>query len=147
VVKIMVLGIRFIVGIFQQTILWLLLSLLVACASGPTAQIVASQEGQVGAPSATYQETSQTVPKAAQTLLMAAQQALDQGDSRGAERYIEKAQRLAPSAGEVYALWGAVYATEGQLDLAQSMYQRALALFPGNSSQARAIRERLNALR
>lgn len=133
--------------IFQQTILWLSLSLLVACASRPTAQIVASQEGQTGAPSATYQETSQTLPKAAQSLLITAQQALDQGDTRGAERAIEKAQRLAPSAGDVYALWGAVYATEGQLDLARSMYQRALALFAGNSSQASAIREKLNALR
>ena len=132
--------------IYQQTILWLSLSLLVACASRPTAQIVASQEGQTGAPSATYQETSQTLPKAAQSLLITAQQALDQGDTRGAERAIEKAQRLAPSAGDVYALWGAVYATEGQLDLARSMYQRALALFAGNSSQASAIREKLNAL-
>ncbi len=61
---------------------------------------------------------------------------LEQGDLLNAKRHLDNAGKLDPNNSEILALWGLVYTREGEPELADDSFQRALRVNPGNS-QAR----------
>jgi type IV pilus assembly protein PilF len=61
---------------------------------------------------------------------------LNQGDMANARRHLNNAATLDANNSEVFALWGLVYAQEGEPDLADESFRRALRVDPANS-QAR----------
>jgi type IV pilus assembly protein PilF len=61
---------------------------------------------------------------------------IEQGDMPSARRHLNNAATLDSNNSEVFALWGLVYSREGEPDLADESFRRALRVNPGNS-QAR----------
>lgn len=61
---------------------------------------------------------------------------LEQGDMPNVRRHLNNAATLDSNNSEVFALWGLLYAREGEPDLADESFRRALRVNPGNS-QAR----------
>jgi type IV pilus assembly protein PilF len=61
---------------------------------------------------------------------------LEQDDLPNAKRHLANATSLDGNNSEVYAIWGLVYSREGEEDLADESFRRALRINPGNS-QAR----------
>jgi type IV pilus assembly protein PilF len=61
---------------------------------------------------------------------------IEQGDMPNARRHLNNAARLDANSSEVFALWGLVYSREGEPELADESFRRALRVNPANS-QAR----------
>jgi type IV pilus assembly protein PilF len=61
---------------------------------------------------------------------------IEQGDMPNARRHLNNAAAIDSNNSEVFALWGLVYSREGEPDLADESFRRALRVNPGNS-QAR----------
>lgn len=61
---------------------------------------------------------------------------LEQNDLANTKRHLANAENLDNNNSEVFAIWGLVYAQEGEVDLAEEKFQRALRINSKNS-QAR----------
>ncbi len=61
---------------------------------------------------------------------------LEQGDLTNAKRHLDNASAIDPENSEILALWGLVYSREGEPDLSDESFRRALRIDPANS-QAR----------
>ena len=61
---------------------------------------------------------------------------LEQNDLANTKRHLANAENLDNNNSEVFAIWGLVYAQEGEVDLAEEKFQRALRI-NSNNSQAR----------
>lgn len=61
---------------------------------------------------------------------------LEQNDLPNTKRHLENAAAIDPNNSEVFAIWGLVYSREGEPDLADECFRRALRINPANA-QAR----------
>ncbi len=61
---------------------------------------------------------------------------LDQGELASAKRHLNNAAGIDGNNAEVHAIWGLVYAREGEIELADASFRRSLRL-DGSNSQAR----------
>jgi type IV pilus assembly protein PilF len=80
-----------------------------------------------------------TTPSTVQALrdyIQLATRYLEQGDLPNAKRHLDNASAIDPENSEVFALWGLVYSREGEPDLADESFRRALRINAANS-QAR----------
>jgi Tfp pilus assembly protein PilF len=123
----------------RTTVLILVISGLVACASQPDQSRIVRGENSEGngasaggydVPSASerYQTRSVTVPPAVTALLEEAELAISNDHYARAESQLAKAQRLAPTVSKTYMLWGHLYKAKGSAIHAEQMYKRALSL-------------------
>ena len=74
--------------------------------------------------------------QALQDFIQLASRYLEQGDLTNAKRHLQNAERYEANNSEVMAIWALIYSREGEHQLADQSFQRALRLEPGNS-QAR----------
>jgi len=61
---------------------------------------------------------------------------LDEDDLVSAKRHLSNAADIDPNNSDIFAIWGLVYSREGEMDLADENFRRALRINPGDS-QAR----------
>ena len=61
---------------------------------------------------------------------------LDQGDLASAKRHLNNAVKIDPNNAEIFAIWGLIYAREGEFDLADENFRRSLRI-DGNNSKTR----------
>lgn len=79
---------------------------------------------------------SQSTEQALRDYIQLATGYIEQGDMPNARRHLNNAAAIDSNNSEVFALWGLVYSREGEPDLADESFRRALRVNPGNS-QAR----------
>lgn len=58
---------------------------------------------------------------------------LDEGDLPSAKRHLRNAANIDANNSEMFGIWGLIYAREGEYDLADDNFRRALRIDPGNS--------------
>jgi type IV pilus assembly protein PilF len=72
-------------------------------------------------------------PEALASYLQLASGYLEQGDLANAKRHLANASDIDPENSEVFAIWGLVYSREGEADLADQSFRRALRINARNS--------------
>lgn len=74
--------------------------------------------------------------EALQDYLQLATGYLDEGDLASAKRHLNNAAQIDPNNSDMFAIWGLIYAREGEYDLAEDNFRRALQI-DGDNSKAR----------
>lgn len=109
--------------------LWLvIIFLLVACSTQPSRNLVSVSSGP-GSTVARHQ-----LPEVANDWLEQARAARQVQEFMEAERLLQKVQRMAPSAAELYLEWGHLSAAKNQTGRAEQFYRRAMSLVAQNTS-------------
>ena len=93
---------------------------------------------QPGRSSPSYQESGDTLPPAAASLIQRADSLMAAGDAQAAVSQLERAQRIAPRSAEVYFRLSEAYVALGQLGSAEQFTLKGLSLAGNNSSLQRS---------
>ena len=117
-----------------QTVALCLSVMLVALITGCAAPAPTPEPAPRPAQAPTAPEPVQTPPGPAATLLVASEQALNQGDAEQAAALLERAIRIDPDNGELWLALARARFEQGEFDQTEQLARRAITLL-GNQPQ------------